>query len=180
MICTPLRIAAFAGIAMLLVSCARRRDESSAFTDSSTAAIGAPAAASAATSAGAANSDAPATRKLQSPRAHPLRRDTVSRQPTNPCGGVYVNVMVRASALGASTDMASVERSLRRVAAELTAELGANVVEASVRVSPAIRVFRVTARDRAAADAAVAQLRASSRVENVELDACNLRSQEHG
>jgi hypothetical protein len=88
------------------------------------------------------------------------------RQPIPPrssgCGGTYVNVTVKASALGGTT--------LERVAGEVLAPVRGDV--GSPTLSPAIRAFRVSVRDPAAADRVVSRLRASPAVEAAERDPC--------
>lgn len=78
------------------------------------------------------------------------------------CGGAYVNVTVKASALEGTT--------LGRVAADLLAPL--HGVLGAPSLSPAIRAFRVQLRDGASADRAVTQLRTSSSVATAERDGC--------
>ena len=81
------------------------------------------------------------------------------------CGGSFVTVIVKQSALDGTT--------LRRVAEELTASV-AGVVGAP-SLSPAIRAFRVQVRDSSRAARLVERLRGSSRVESVERDQCGVR-----
>lgn len=92
------------------------------------------------------------------------------RPPVKPrssgCGGTFVNVTVKASALGSSNDAAA----LRAISSDLLAPVR-NAVGAT-SVSPAIRAFRVAINDPSATQRVVAQLRASPRVETVELDEC--------
>lgn len=78
------------------------------------------------------------------------------------CGGAYVNVTVKASALEGTT--------LGRVAADLLAPL--HDVVGAPSLSPAIRAFRAQLRDGASADRAVTQLRTSSSVATAERDGC--------
>jgi hypothetical protein len=80
------------------------------------------------------------------------------------CGGSFVTVIVKQSALEGTT--------LGRVAEELTAS-DEGVVGAP-SISPAIRAFRVQVRDSAQAGRMVERLRASSRVESVEQDQCRV------
>ena len=88
------------------------------------------------------------------------------RPPAEPrssgCGGIFVNVTVTASALEGTT--------LERAAADLLAPVRDAVGAPSL--SPAIRAFRVQLRDAAAADRAVAQLRASPQVAEAARDGC--------
>jgi hypothetical protein len=92
------------------------------------------------------------------------------RPPVKPrssgCGGTFVNVTVKASALGSSNDAAA----LRAISSDLLAPVR-NAVGAT-SVSPAIRAFRVAINDPSATQRVMAQLRASPRVETVELDEC--------
>jgi hypothetical protein len=81
------------------------------------------------------------------------------------CGGSFVTVIVKPSALDGTT--------LRRVAEELTASVGGVVGAPSL--SPAIRAFRVQVRDSAQATRVVERLRGSSGVESVERDQCGVR-----
>lgn len=81
------------------------------------------------------------------------------------CGGSFVTVMVKQSALEGTT--------LARVAEELTASVDGVVGAPSV--SPAIRAFRVQVRDSSRAARVVERLRGSSRVESVEPDQCGVR-----
>ena len=120
---------------------------------------------------------APAVRETAAPvvvtRADttPMPRVTGGPQRARPeprasgCGGSFVNVIVRQSALEGTT--------LARVAEELTASVGGVVGTPSL--SPAIRAFRVQVRDSAQAERVVQRLRASSRVESVEQDQCGVR-----
>ena len=81
------------------------------------------------------------------------------------CGGSFVNVIVKQSALEGTT--------LGRVAEELTASVGGVVGAPSL--SPAIRAFRLQVRDSVEAVRTVERLRGSSRVESVERDQCGVR-----
>jgi hypothetical protein len=81
------------------------------------------------------------------------------------CGGSFVTVIVKQSALDGTT--------LGRVAEELTASVGGVVGAPSL--SPAIRAFRVQVRDSSLSARLVKQLRGSSRVESVERDQCGVR-----
>ena len=81
------------------------------------------------------------------------------------CGGSFVNVIVKQSALEGTT--------LGRVANELTASVGGGAGAPSL--SPAIRAFRVQVRDSAQAARVVERLRASPRVESAEQDQCRVR-----
>ena len=80
------------------------------------------------------------------------------------CGGSFVNVIVKQSALEGTT--------LGRVAEELTASVGGVVGAPSL--SPAIRAFRVQVRDSVEAVRMVERLRGASRVESVERDQCRV------
>ena len=80
------------------------------------------------------------------------------------CGGSFVTVIVRQSALEGTT--------LGRVAKELTSSGGCVVGAPSL--SPAIRAFRVQVRDSVEAVRMVERLRGSSRVESVERDQCGV------
>jgi hypothetical protein len=92
------------------------------------------------------------------------------RPPVKPrssgCGGTFVNVTVKASALGSSNDAAA----LRAISSDLLAPVRSAVGATSV--SPAIRAFRVAINDPSAAQRVMAQLRSSPKVETVELDDC--------
>ena len=81
------------------------------------------------------------------------------------CGGSFVNVIVKQSALEGTT--------LARVAEELTASVDG--VAGAPSLSPAIRAFRVQVRDSSRAVRLVERLRGSSRVESVERDQCGVR-----
>jgi hypothetical protein len=85
------------------------------------------------------------------------------------CGGTFVSVTVKASALGSSNDAAA----LRAMSSDLLAPVRGAVGPASV--SPAIRAFRVKITDPSATQRVMAQLRSSPKVENVELDECAVR-----
>lgn len=80
------------------------------------------------------------------------------------CGGNFVTVIVKQSALEGTT--------LGRVAEELTASAGGAAGAPSL--SPAIRAFRVQVRDSVEAVRMVERLRGSSRVESVERDQCRV------
>jgi len=88
------------------------------------------------------------------------------RKPTPPrssgCGGTFVNVTVKASALSGST--------LAQVASDVLAPVRADVGAPSL--SPAIRAFRVAVRDPLDVDRVVTRLRASPKVAAVESDGC--------
>ena len=81
------------------------------------------------------------------------------------CGGSFVTVIVKQSALEGTT--------LGRVAEELTASVDG--VLGAPSLSPAIRAFRVQVRDSSRAARLAEQLRGSSRVESVEKDQCGVR-----
>lgn len=80
------------------------------------------------------------------------------------CGGSFVTVIVKPSALEGTT--------LGRVAEQLTASVGGVVGAPSL--SPAIRAFRVQVRDSVEAGRIVERLRTSSRVESVEREGCRV------
>ena len=80
------------------------------------------------------------------------------------CGGNFVTVIVKQSALEGTT--------LARVAQELVGQTPGVVSAPSL--SPAIRAFRVQARDPVEAGRMVDRLRASARVESVERDQCRV------
>ena len=81
------------------------------------------------------------------------------------CGGLFVNAIVKQSALEGTT--------LARVAEELVGS--APGVIGAPSLSPAIRAFRVQVRDSVRAERVVERLRASSRVESAERDQCRVR-----
>ncbi len=93
------------------------------------------------------------------------------RLPTPPrssgCGGVHLDVTVKASALAASGDATA---SLRAVSAEVLAPVRGQV--GSIQLSPAIRAFRVSVRDSNATPRIMVALKASPKVESVERDVC--------
>lgn len=129
------------------------------------------------TIAGARDTSTPAVRETAVPvvvtrtDTTPAPRVTGGPQRPHPeprasgCGGSFVTVIVRQSALEGTT--------LGRVAEALTASVGGVVGAPSL--SPAIRAFRVQVRDPAQAARMVEQLRGSSRVESVEQDQCGVR-----
>lgn len=80
------------------------------------------------------------------------------------CGGSFVTVIVKQSALEGTT--------LGRIAEDLTSSV-AGVVGAP-SLSPAIRAFRVQVSDSSRAARLVERLRGSSRVESVERDQCRV------
>jgi cell division protein FtsX len=86
------------------------------------------------------------------------------------CGGGAVNVTVKASALGSSSGTAATTEALRTISSDLLAPVRGAVGAPSI--SPAIRAFRVRVTDPSATQRVLAQLRASPKVENVELDDC--------
>ncbi|MDB4898418.1 MAG: hypothetical protein JWN53_226 [Gemmatimonadetes bacterium] len=86
------------------------------------------------------------------------------------CGGIFVSVIVKRAALGAQTDIAASTRALRALADELLAPVHAVVQHTDL--SPAIRTFRVTVADSAAAARVLAAMRASARVETAQRDGC--------
>ncbi len=92
-----------------------------------------------------------------------------------PCGGFCVNVIVQAGALPVAAELVTVERELRALAGRLIRPLGERVVAGSVEVSPAVRAFRVSVPDSAAATAVVQALRARPEVDAAELDECSVR-----
>jgi hypothetical protein len=85
------------------------------------------------------------------------------------CGGTFVNVTVKASALGSSSDAGRLRAAASDILAPVRDAVGAT------SVSPAIRAFRVAIKEPSAAQRVMAQLRASPKVENVELDECAVR-----
>jgi hypothetical protein len=89
------------------------------------------------------------------------------------CGGTFVNVTVKASALGSAGDMESITRALRTISNTLLAPVRGEVGRLSI--SPAIRAFRVAVNDSSAARRVAAQLGASPQVENAEVDTCEVR-----
>ena len=101
------------------------------------------------------------------------RADSASGRGGASCAGVYLNVTVRAGALGAGTDAAARERALRDVAARVLAPVRAQV--GTPELSPAIRAFRVLVRDTTATASILARLRASPDVDDVARDACSVR-----
>ena len=90
-------------------------------------------------------------------RAHPEPR-------ASGCGGSFVTVIVKQSALEGTT--------LGRVAEELTASV--DDVVGAPSISPAIRAFRVQVRDSSQTARVVERLRGSSRVESVEREQCRV------
>lgn len=129
------------------------------------------------TIAAALDTSTPTVRETAAPAAV-IRTDTaraprVTGGPQRPrpeprasgCGGSFVTVIVKQSALEGTT--------LGRVAEELTAS-DKGVVGAP-SISPAIRAFRVQVRDSSQAARVVERLRASSRVESVEREQCGVR-----
>ena len=127
---------------------------------------GAPAATASSSGTSAAASSASKQRGADLPQR---KRDSTPPKVDNPCGGIHVNVMVRASAL---TQGSTSEVALRSVATDLIAGVRDQVDANSLQLSPAIRTFRVTARDQTAANLVVARLGQSARVESAEADQC--------
>jgi hypothetical protein len=87
------------------------------------------------------------------------------------CRGQFVNVTIKASALGDGSDAAATTRALRAASSDLLAPVRNET--GSISLSPAIRAFRVAAKDSAAAQRVVARLRGSPIVESVEVDRCD-------
>jgi hypothetical protein len=89
------------------------------------------------------------------------------------CGGTFVNVIVKASALGNTSNVEGTTLALRTISTTVLAPVRNEV--GSVSISPAIRAFRVTVKDPSATRRIAAQLSASPQVENAEADVCEVR-----
>jgi hypothetical protein len=87
------------------------------------------------------------------------------------CGGTFVNVTVKESALGSG--VGDKTAALRSVSTQVLAPVRSLV--GGPQISPAIHAFRVLVKDPATAPRVVARLKASSQVEDVELDDCAVR-----
>jgi hypothetical protein len=172
-------VVAFVAALALAASCAKAPAKSD---DSGSASTARPETTAAVTAGGAGNAIATQPAKPSTTRPTAMQRDTNRRRANprgvdNPCGGVHVNVIVRVDALGGVTDMMSIEIALRNVAKELLAPLASSVVAGSEQFSPAIRAFRVTTRDRAAAGVVVTRLRSAPEVQSAEIDECRMKTQ---
>jgi hypothetical protein len=159
-------------VAGLMAACTRQGGQPSDSTarDSSGVASSAPTTDTTARSVGS-NEPPPTDKVVGSPgRASSAGEARVTggpqRAPTPPrnsgCGGVFVNVTVKSSAIA--------DASLEKVASDVLAPVRSEVGAPSL--SPAIRAFRVAVRDATAADRVVSRLRSSPQVESVERDAC--------
>lgn len=89
---------------------------------------------------------------------------------TSVCGGPYVNVKIKASALGNSSDAAGTAREMRTISTDLLAPVRAQVGGAAI--SPAIRTFRVSVHDSSQVQSIMSRLRESPQVERVSADIC--------
>lgn len=165
--------------ALLAGTACARTGNNSADSSTPSATVSAATPDSSGTSGGAASSATgksgatlPATQAGQRTTDLPARRpdSTPPRHVDNPCGGIHVNVTVRSSAL--AQQGTNSESALRAVATDLIAGVRDQVVANSLQLSPAIRTFRVTVRDQAAADLVIARLGQAARVEGVEADKC--------
>jgi hypothetical protein len=96
-----------------------------------------------------------------------------SQPRSDACDESRINVIVREAAI-AGADPAARERSLRETAGEIVDRLGGTLNRQSIEISPAIRAFRVSATDAAAAETAADRLRGAPEVESAEVDRCEV------
>jgi len=89
------------------------------------------------------------------------------------CGGTFVNVTMKASALRAPEDMKATTAELQAISTRLLAPVQPLV--GAIAISPAVRAFRLSVTRPADAQRVVTQLRSSDKVESVELDDCAVR-----
>jgi hypothetical protein len=126
---------------------------------------------------GASGPASPVPVEALSPAAAPTRAaegaGPADSDRARPCVEAQVSVILRAGVLPSAGAGQAGEEELRRRSAEVVATMGDLLDPATIRISPAIRAFRVEAASEEAAEAVAMMLGEDARVEAAEVDRCD-------